>query len=191
MFRERSRRAQGAPLELLSRLRVPRFRGNASAGDHDMASSSEFTNVPGMTKEMRESVSSAFDALSNWRDEIETANERCLDKVLDKTSAVARSMGWPDQAVRATREYLKTTSKAQTEVIDQIMETWKRQLKSPTAPLAIPRGFAGQMPGVPAGSFPTAMPQFNPMAPWAFWMQAAQAWQRAWMPEGDPRDRSH
>jgi hypothetical protein len=74
-----------------------------------MASTSEFTNIPGMTNEMRESVVAAFNALSNWRDEIETVNERCLKKVLDQTSTVARSMGWPDQAIRQTREYLENT----------------------------------------------------------------------------------
>ena len=60
-----------------------------------MATSSDFRsmNVPGVTKEVREGVTAAFDALSNWRDEIETANERCLGKVLDQTSSVARSMG--------------------------------------------------------------------------------------------------
>ena len=99
----------------------------------------EFTNMPGMTKEMREGLVAAFDALSNWSDEIETVNERCLKKVLDQTSAVARSMGWPDQAVRMMREHLENASKAQTEIIDQIMEGWKQQLKSPTAPMAIPR----------------------------------------------------
>ena len=157
-----------------------------------MASSSEFTNIPGMTKEMREGVIAAFDALSNWRDEIETANERCLRKVVDQTSAVARSMGWPDQVVRSTREYLENASKAQTEMIDQIMEGWKRQLKSPTAPMAIPRSFASQIPGRSASPFAEAMPEFNPLAPWTFWLQAAEMWQRAWMPDMPVRrDRSH
>ena len=79
-----------------------------------MASSPEFTNMPGMTKEMRESVVATFDALSNWKDEIETVNDRYLRKVLDRTSALSRSMGWPDQVVRSTREYLENASKAQT-----------------------------------------------------------------------------
>jgi hypothetical protein len=57
-----------------------------------MANSYEFANVPGITKEMRDELSSAFDALSNWRDEVEATNERCLSKVIDKTSAVARSL---------------------------------------------------------------------------------------------------
>ena len=148
----------------------------------------EFTNMPGMTKEMRDGVVAAFDALSNWSDEIETVNERCLKKVLDQTSAVALSMGWPDQAVRLMREHLENASKAQTEIIDQIMQCWKQQLRSPTAPMAIPRSFAGQTPGLSGGS----MPEFDPMSPWTFWMQAAEAWQRAWMPDaGHRKDRSH
>ena len=158
-----------------------------------MASSSEFANVPGMTREMRESVVAAFDALSNWKDEIETANERCLSKVLDHTSSVARSMGWPDQAIRAMREYLENASKMQTEVIDQVMEGWKKQLKSQTAPMAFPRSFAHQIPQLSGTMSAAGMPEFNPLTPWTFWMQAAEMWQRTWMPDASPRKdhRSH
>jgi hypothetical protein len=156
-----------------------------------MASPTEIANIPGITKEMREGIVAAFDALSNWRDEIETANERCLGKVLDQTSAVARSMGWPDQAIRTTREYLQNTSKMQVEVIDQIVDGWKQQLKSATAPMAIPRSFTGQTPKL-SGSH-TGMPEFSPFAPWAFWLQAAEMWQRTWMPDASSRRefRSH
>ena len=135
-----------------------------------MASSSDFANIPGMTREMRDGVISAFDALSNWRDEVETANERCLGEVLDRTSAIARSMGWPDQAVSTTREYLEKTSKVQVEMIDQIMDGWKQQLKSATAPMAFPGSFTGQIPG--------ATPEFSAFAPWNLWLQAAEMWQR-------------
>jgi len=149
-----------------------------------MATSSDFRsmNVTGVTKDVREGVTAAFDALSNWRDEIETANERCLGKVLDQTSAVARSMGWPDQAVKTTRDYLEQISKAQTKMIDSLMESWKAQLKSPT-PMQIPHGFAtGHSRGTP---------EFNPLTPWTIWMQAAEMWQRAWMPDMAHKDRSH
>jgi hypothetical protein len=150
-----------------------------------MASPSDFRsmNVPGVTKEVRERVTAAFDALSNWRDEIETANERCLDKVLDQTSAVARSMGWPDQAVKTTRDYLEQISKAQTKMIDSLMEGWKEQLKSPT-PMEIPHRFT-------IGPSASAKPEFNPLTPWTFWMQAAEMWQRTWMPDMAHKDRSH
>ena len=47
-----------------------------------IGSSSDFRNMnlPGITKEMREQLAAAFDALSNWRDEIENVNERSLSK---------------------------------------------------------------------------------------------------------------
>jgi len=153
-----------------------------------MRSSSDFRNLPGMTKEVRDNVVATFDALSNWRDEIETVNERCLGKVLDQMSTTARSMGWPDQAIRGTREFLENASKVQTDMIDQVMEGWERQLKSPTAPMGVPRSFSDQIPG-----FAGAMPEFNPLAPWKFWWQAAEMWQRTWMPEtGSRKDmRSH
>ena len=158
-----------------------------------MTSSSKFSNVPGMNKELHEGVVAAFDALSHWRDEIEVVNERCMGEVLDRTAAVTRSMGWPDPAIRATREYLENTSKVQTELIDQIIEGWKRQLKSPTAPMAIPRSLTGRIPRLPAATFARAMPEFNPLAPWTFWLQAAEMWQRAWMPDVSPQKdiRSH
>jgi len=157
-----------------------------------MATSTDFANIPGMTKEVREGVIAAFDALSNWRDEIETANERCLGKVLDQTCAVARLMGWPDQSVKATREFLEHSSKMQVEMIDQIMDGWKQQLKSSTAPMAIPRSFAGQLRGQSA-SMPMTMPDFSPFAPWTFWLQAAEMWQRTFIPEASSRRdmRSH
>jgi hypothetical protein len=150
-----------------------------------MATSSDFrsVNVPGVTKEVREGVTAALDALSIWRDEIETANQRCLGKVLDQTSAVARSMGWPDQAVKTSRDYLEQISKAQTKMIDGLMESWKEQLKSPT-PMEIPHRLTSWLS---AG----AKPEFNPLTPWAFWMQAAEMWQRTWMPDAAHKDRSH
>jgi hypothetical protein len=148
-----------------------------------MANASDVTNIAGMNKEMRDRVVAALDALAHWRDEIETANERCLSKVLDQTSMVARSMGWPDEAVMATRDYLQNTSKAQTQLIDQLMEGWKQQLKSPIAPMAIPRSLTGYASGLSGSTMAGAMPDFNAFAPWTIWMQAAEMWQRTWMPD--------
>jgi len=139
-----------------------------------MANASDFANLPGTTKEMRDRLIAAFDALANWRDEIQTANERCLKNVLEQTSEVARSMGWSDEAIKATRQYLQNASKSQTQLIDQLMDGWKQQLKSPIAPMAVPRSLAGPASGVQAlGAF----------APWTIWLQAAEMWQRTWMPD--------
>jgi hypothetical protein len=152
----------------------------------------DFKMMPGMSKELREQLTATFDALSHWRDEVETANERCMGKVLDQTSSVARALGWPDQAITTTREYLQNASKAQTEMIDQIIEGWKQQLKSTTAPMGVPRNFADPFPGF-ASMFSGAKPELNPLAPWTFWWQAAEMWQRTWMPESATRKdiRSH
>ena len=150
-----------------------------------MANSPEFMNMPGMTREMRESVVAAFDALSSWRDEIETVNERCYRKAVDHMSAVARSMGWPDQAFQSAAEHLKNASMAQTELIDEIIEGWKRNLNSPTANTAFPQSF--NKPARSGASIVNAMPEFNPMAPWTFWLKAAEMWQRAWTPDASNR----
>jgi hypothetical protein len=69
------------------------------------------------------------------------------------------------------------------QMIDQITDGWKKQLKSATAPMAMPSGFTGQLPA--------AMPEFNPLAPWNFWLQAAEMWQRTWMPDMPPSSHSH
>jgi hypothetical protein len=54
-------------------------------------------------------------------------------------------------------------------MIDQITDGWKQQLKSATEPMVMPRSFTGQASA--------AMPDINPLAPWNFWLQAAQMWQ--------------
>jgi hypothetical protein len=131
--------------------------------------STDFKNIPGVSKEVREELIVTFDALSKWRDEIETVNERCLNKVLDRTSAVTRAMGWPDRAVRSTREYLEGTAKVQTETIDQLIEGWKRQIEATSAPMAIPRSIAEHIPGLGMKT------EFEPLAPWILWLQAAES----------------
>jgi len=150
----------------------------------------DLKTIPGMNKELREQLVTTFNALSNWRDEVETANERCLSKVLDQTSSAARALGWPDQAIRSTREYLENASKAQTEMIDQIIEGWKRQLSSTTEPFALPRSFTQQIPAL-ASVFSGTRSEFNPLAPWTFWWQAAEMWQRTWMPDISSGKRPH
>jgi len=139
----------------------------------------EFANAPEMSKEMREHLMAAFEMLSGWRNELESVNERYLGKVLDQTSTLARSMGWSDQAVRATREYLDQSSKTQTSAIDQMMDAWRKKLKSPSAPLAVPSSFASLMPWASSSGDDATM---NAFAPWTFWWHAAEMWQRAWMP---------
>jgi len=39
-----------------------------------MSTALDFKSIPGITKEMREELVATFDAMSNWRDEIEIVN---------------------------------------------------------------------------------------------------------------------
>ncbi|MDX2288761.1 MAG: hypothetical protein NW217_08065 [Hyphomicrobiaceae bacterium] len=155
----------------------------------------DFQN-PAMTKEAREAISSAFDALSKWRDDMASANEQYSKTFFDQMAQATRSMGWPDHVIEATRTQLNQASKMQLQMMDQLMETWETQLKSPSAGLTSPQEFMeqlqkmqppgmagmpgmsgfpgmGSMPGMGAGGMPGMA-----MAPFQIWMQAAEAWQK-------------
>jgi hypothetical protein len=151
-----------------------------------MISSSELRNMTALSDEARQAMTSAFDALSQWRDDMTAANDRWLAKVLDQMAAAARTMGWPDQAIGTLREQLRSASKMQTRMIDQVMDAMEQQLRSSTSPMGIRRGAFDQMPGFPAAAFPGPMPEMLGMsgmafAPWQFWMQTAEMWQRNWV----------
>lgn len=136
--------------------------------------SSDFRNIT-MSNETRQAVTAAFDALSNWRDETAAANDRCLAKTLDQMSTAARAIGWPDAVISATREHLQNASKMQTRMIDQVMDSWEQQLKSPTIPMGVPRSVVDQMPGLNGSTFASSMSKMMPdgvLAPWGFWLQA-------------------
>ena len=92
-------------------------------------------------------------------------------------------MGWPDEVVNATRQQLQNASRMQLQMMDQVMDAWKGQLRNPGAGFQMP---SGMMPGIPG------MPDFTKglgdmgglggmsMAPFQFWMNAAEMWQKNW-----------
>lgn len=134
-------------------------------------------NIPGLSDETRRTVNAAFDAMSQWRDEVSASNERYTASVFDKMGQAARALGWPDNLVNASRDQFQQVSKMQVHMIDQIMDAWQQQLKSPGAMPSMPS--MGGMPGMP--QMP-GMPGFGemPLAPVQFWMQAAEMWQKSW-----------
>jgi hypothetical protein len=90
---------------------------------------------------------------------------------LEKMVAAATAMGWPREVVEASRVYLVQASKMQTHMIDQLMDAWQAQVKSP-----IPNQFVAQLqPYSAIGLGPSSA-----MAPVQLWMEAAQTWQRNW-----------
>jgi hypothetical protein len=122
----------------------------------------------------REAVNAVFDALSAWRDEVSASTARYSQTVLDKMATAATAMGWPKELVEASRNYCEQASKIQTNMIDQLMDAWQEQLKSP-----MPSQFIAQLPSFPGLGAPSHASNF-PMAPVEFWMEAANVWQRNW-----------
>jgi hypothetical protein len=142
-------------------------------------------SVPGLSDEARKAVNAAFDAMSAWRIETANSNEKNSEEVIEKMAAAARALGWPEQIVDATRAQLQSITKMQIQTIDQMMDAWEEQIKSPNPMTASPSAMLSKLKSLPsfspAGSWPNAdafpMAAMNPMQ---FWMQLAEQWQKAW-----------
>ena len=140
--------------------------------------------APRLSEEARKAVSDAFDAMSSWRIEMANNSEKNSEKVIEKMAAAARTLGWPEQIVDATRTQMQSITKMQIQTMDQVMDAWEEQIRSPN-PMAGSSAMMSKLkslPGLgPAGSWPNAGDlQAAAMNPMQFWMQAAQQWQKAW-----------
>jgi hypothetical protein len=119
-------------------------------------------------------VNAAFDAMSTWRIETASNNEKNSEQVIEKLAAAARALGWPVQIVDATRAQMQSITKIQIQTMDQMMDAWEEQVKSPSPMTGSSSAMLSKLtslPGVsPAGSWPTAnaLAATNPMQ---FWMQ--------------------
>lgn len=142
---------------------------------------SDANGLTGMPPEVKKAVDATFETMNKWRDEISSSTDRYSDQLFDRMSAAAKAAGWPDTMIEASRSQIQSISKMQTQMIDQFMDVWQQQIKSPgsmpnmpqfsqTNPFGIP-GVPG-MPGMPG------MPGNMPMNPMQFWMQAAESWQK-------------
>ena len=129
--------------------------------------------APELSGEARKAVNAAFDAMSTWR----TETVDSFEIVVDKMAVAARALGWPEQIVGATRAQLQSITKMQIQTMDQIMDLWEEQIKSPTNILSKLNSLpsfraAGSWPGTEA---------FQQMAnPLQAYMSFAEQWQKAW-----------
>lgn len=133
-----------------------------------------------LNDEARRAVNAAFDALNDWRNDMAVASDRYSSRVFDQMQAATRAMGWPDEVVNATRLQLQNASRMQLQMMDQVMDAWKTQLRNPGATMKMPGDF---MPGMP--DFTKGMTEMGgmggmAMAPFQFWMNAAEMWQKNW-----------
>src|SRR6266496_3217509 len=88
-------------------------------------------SAPGLSDEARKAVNAAFDAMSTWRIETANNNEKNSAQVIEKLAAAARALRWPEQIVDATRTQMQSITKMQIQMMDQMMDAWEEQIKSP------------------------------------------------------------
>ena len=155
-----------------------------------------FTAVqtPGLTDEARRAVNGAFDAMSTWRAELAATSEKHGEKVLDKMAGAAKALGWPAQIVDNIRSQMDGATKMQVQMMDQMMDAWEAQIKSPNAMANFPAEMMSKLqslPGFPAGTSFPGMQGFPGMGgmmggmggaanPFQFWQQIGEQWQKNW-----------
>jgi len=136
-----------------------------------------------LSNEARKAVNEVFDAMSTWRTETVNSSEKNGEEVIEKMAAAARALGWPEQIVDATRAQMQSITKMQIQTMDQMMDAWEEQIRSPD-PITGASAMLSKLkslPGLsPAGSWPNAGDFPTALNPLQFWMQAAQQWQKAW-----------
>ena len=142
------------------------------------------TWAPALSDEARKAVNAAFDAMSTWRIEIVDNSEKNSEQVIEKMAAAAQALGWPEQIVDASRAQMQSITKMQIQTMDQMMDAWEEQIKSPNPMTASPSAMLLKLkplPSIsPAGSWPNADTfQMAAMNPMQFWMQVADQWQKA------------
>jgi hypothetical protein len=140
-------------------------------------------SVLGLSDEARKAVNAALYAMSTWRIETANNNEKNGGQVIEKLAAAARALGWPEQIVDATRAQLKGITKMQIQMMDQMMDAWEEQIKSPmTDPPSAMLSKLKSFPSIsPAGTWANADAlQTAAINPIQFWTQVAEQWQKAW-----------
>jgi hypothetical protein len=148
-------------------------------------------------EEQRKAMTAAFDAMSNWRQELNAMQEKNSAAAFDKMSSAAKSLGWPTEFVEMTRQQMQNVTKMQSQAIEQVMDVWEKQATAAAnsgGKLEMPKfpSFPGMtnFPGMPSfggtsgGSMFPGMPDFGamsnvPMMPMQLWMQAAEMWQKS------------
>src|SRR5215469_2406481 len=131
----------------------------------------------GLSEEARKAVNAAFDAMSTWRIETAKNSEKNSEQVIEKMAAAARALGWPEQIIDTIRAQMQSITKMQIQTMDQMMDAWEEQIKSPNPTAMLSK--LKSLPGInPTGSWANASAlAMNPMQ---FWMQWAEQWQKAW-----------
>ena len=123
------------------------------------------------SKEAQDAFNAVIDALSRWREDIATASEKNSSKVYDELASAAEVMGWPEEFAEGVRAQLEKTTELQLHMIDQAMDTWVQQAKSPMATPPGLESFTSQAPMLQnpffdMGKALSGRPSIAPRAAW-------------------------
>jgi len=136
-----------------------------------------------LSDETRNAAKEAFDAMSTWRTQIVQNSESLIEKMAES----ARSLGWPQQIVDAARAQMQAITKTQIQTMDQIMDAWEEQIKSPNAPLATLSKLSSLPSLGPDGSWfsPDSL-HMTASNPFGLYIQFIEQWQKAWTNAASP-----
>jgi hypothetical protein len=135
-------------------------------------------SVPGLSAEARKAANAAFDAMSTWRTETINNSEKSIEQVIEKTAAAARALGWPEQIVDATRAQMQSVTKMQIQTMDQMMDAWEEQIKSPNPSAILSK--LNSLPGFGRTGSSSNADLMATLNPFQFYMQFAEQWQKTW-----------
>ena len=136
-------------------------------------------SAPNLSEETRRAVNAAFDAMSTWRTETLSNSEKRFEQVMEKMAEAARALGWPEQVVDATRAQIQNITKMQIQTVDQVIDAWEEQIKSPNPSRPILSKFKPFPSLSPVDAwYASPMASMNPLQ---IYMQFAEQWQKGWM----------
>ena len=136
------------------------------------------TSSTAIDEKTRKALHKALAAMDNWREELEQTTDQNAENVFGKLRVAARSAGWPDTLVDATKSQLLQSVKFQTDMMNHISAAWKDQLDQPgnTADFL---GSLAQRPAELAEA--TKAATLSPaLAATQFWLQAMDMWRINW-----------
>lgn len=141
----------------------------------------DVTFAPGVSEEARQAAIAAFEAMADWRSELTATTERQNSRVFDKMAVAAKALGWPAELVDMTKTNMQAASKMQVEMMDQMMNVWKEQLRHPD-PSAAMKSIMSRMQATPMAGLGAMGANSEAMAnPIQFWMHVGEQWQKNWL----------
>ena len=136
---------------------------------------------PKLTKEAREAVSEAFDAVAEWHTEMAAGS----NNVFKKMAIAARALGWPDYVVNAIIAQVQGITQVQIQLTSHILDAWQEQIKSPNPMAHFPTAMMSKLQSWPGLSSTFEWPTLEVFGdlsrnPAQFWMQMGEQWQKSW-----------